>query len=143
MTTQQTERTFEDFATVDGVEYSVEVKPDDAGGYWFTITREPWTNTPASYWPMIYNAHIPDASNLLDALRAGIREPRTRMKNWVHSFALYRCSAQDELPGNVKGSKRGYYTKLANEARTIAVKYSAEWKLAKAIWKQLTKLSRV
>ncbi len=143
MNATRTEQDFEDFAKVDGVEYSVELTPSSEGGYWFTVSREPWPNTPATYWPMVYNAHIPDASNLMDALRAGIREPRTKMKNWVGSWASYRCYGKEEPPGNVKGSKRSYYTKHANEAREIALKYALQWKLAKAIWKQLTRLNRI
>lgn len=49
--------------------------------------------------------------------------------------------AAAEPAGNVKGSKRSYYTKQANYWLKRALEHEApKWRLAKQLWKELTRL---
>jgi hypothetical protein len=140
MTNQTAEREIEDFVKVGTDEYCVELRPCESGGYWFNLTRY---NPESPVWGFVANSHIPDASNQLDALRAGFREPRSQRNSWLRNWATFRQFAKLEPAGSVKGSKRSYYTKHANESKALGLKYAAEWKLSKAIWKELTKLNRI
>lgn len=134
---------FEDFVKVGADEYCVTLRDDGNGGYWFKIEKYDPASQYVPYRHCMGPEHIPDASNILDALRAGLREPKTRMNNWLRSWRRYVEWAAAEPSGNTKGSKRSYYTKHANEARRIALEYAPQWRLCKAIWKQITRLERL
>jgi hypothetical protein len=123
------------FARVNGVEYCVEVRRDtwrDEPICWVTVKR---FQPEVHYWASIISEHTRTCSSDLDAMREGFRHQRYRMRNWLESWLTYRYSAAAE-----HGGKRGYYTRLANDAHKQAMTYAPNWKLCKAIWKEVTKL---
>lgn len=141
---QDTQTTrFEDFVRIGEAEYCVTLRDDGQGGYWFKVDQYDPSSQYVPWRHCLGPVHIPDASNVLDALRGGFREPRTKMKNWIRSWRNYAEWAAAEPPGNQKGSKRSYYTKHAHEALKIALEYAPQWKLCKALYKQITRLERV
>jgi hypothetical protein len=117
------------------VEYSIEVntRPDGEGSsHWVTIKEyQPTTQ----WWKAIFSESVHDCENPFDAVRYGFRCSRSRMNRCLENWRELRGAASRE-----QGGKRGYYTKLANEAHRTALLYAAQWKLNKALWKEITKL---
>lgn len=77
--------------------------------------------------------HDPDTD--MEAIRDSMKEQQRRLKTIVRNWNQYKYWASLE-----KGGKRAYYTKHANEYKARIPAAAAQWKLAKQIWKTLTKL---
>lgn len=123
------------FATINGVEYSVEVeqRPKNEGSqHWVNLKEyQPELN----WWKCIYAENVEDCGSDLAAVRYAFRAARHRMNRWLERWRSHTYQARQE-----RGGKRGYYTRYANEAKRQAMESAAKWKLCKAIWKEITKL---
>lgn len=79
--------------------------------------------------------HQDEPDTDFEALRQCIKEQQRRLKTTVRNWNQYRYWASLE-----KGGKRAYYTKHANEYKARIPAAAAQWKLAKQLWKEITKL---
>jgi hypothetical protein len=139
-TTITTPKVREFFARVNGEEFCVSVKYVNADTY----REHPyWWVEVGLYQPGLswYKPVFSESASACDredehqAMREAFKRQRSRMREWIRSWQMHRESAAAE-----KGGKRGYYTKWANKAHACALEYAPKWKLAKAIWKEITKL---
>jgi hypothetical protein len=130
------------FVTVGGVEYLVKVVIwPGSENYSVSVEREPEPGH--TIWRSVFLCHsnIEDCGrDALDGLRYALRSIRGDMRRCLHSWTELRAAAAAEPAGNVKGSKRSYYTKQANYWHGRALSYAPHWSLAKQIWKELTRL---
>lgn len=132
---------FSRFVTVERVEYLVEVYCyGEQDTWWFRVERQPEEGGTVWRYLWDYSIEDTDGRDVVDALRSGLREPRRRMRNHLENWQAFRNYAADEPAGNVKGSKRSYYMRNSNESLKSALTYAPKWKLAKQLWKGLTKL---
>jgi hypothetical protein len=126
---------WETFVTIGGVDYSVKCKPGEGGErgyYWVTVSAyEP----ELKWWRMVISESANDCADEMEAIKDAFKHQRDRMKSWVRSWVTYRQDAAQE-----KGGKRAYYTKWANKSLKIALEYAPKWKLAKQLWKEITRL---
>ncbi len=132
---------FSRFVTVEGIEYHVELVshgPDSSPS--LDVTREPEPG--GLIWPYVFSGASPkdEDFNLFDQLRYALRDPQRRMNQSLENWRDFRAFAAAEAPGNVKGSKRAYYTRLANESLRRAMSYAPHWKLSNQLWKEITRL---
>jgi hypothetical protein len=109
--------------------------------YSLTVERQP--DPGGTIWPYVFCGHasIEDCGrDALEGLRCALRESRREMRRCLQSWRANREWAALELPGNVKGSKRSYYTRHANYWHKHALRYAPQWRLAKQLWKEITRL---
>ena len=135
MITTQTQPKFEIFTTVAGIEYSVKVENSpalDGPRHWVSISRyQPEIN----YWQCFISESVCDCEEPMEAAKTAIKRQRNKMCNWLDSWRDHRFSAARE-----KGGKKAYYSKHANAAKKWGLIYAEKWKVARAIWKGITKL---
>lgn len=132
---------FSRFVTVNGTTFLVElVRYEGPSSTWLRVEREPLPS--GSVWIYEVSNHVPDSDGdtLLDQLRYGLRETRRVMRSNLDNWISFREFAAAEPPANVKGSKRAYYSKLANQCHKAALHAAPKWKLAKQLWKEITRL---
>lgn len=126
------DRPFEAFAVVSGVEFSVEVSRRDEDHALVSLREY---QADLKWWKCFYSEGADLPASDMDCIRQAFKRSRARMNNWARSWREHRQAAAQE-----RGGKRGYYTKLANEAHAQMMKSAKDWKLCKAIWKEITKL---
>lgn len=83
----------------------------------------------------IADVNVEGEQNDLFAIRDAFNSLRHRLKQNARNWADNRHWAAME-----KGGKRAYYTKHANFWHGQILAAAENWKLCKAIWKQITKL---
>lgn len=117
-----------------GTEYRLEVRRPAHGRIWVDVKE---FQPELGWWKSILSESIAagDENGDLDALKHAFRVPRGAMNRWLWSWRELR-----ECAANEQGGKRGYYTRLANEALATALECAAKWKLCKSLWRGLTKL---
>lgn len=125
-----------------GVEYRVEIKERNEDevyvAVYFWSERSYSGNEPSlGWWRFIFGHTVyREGSDLHhEVIRGCFREQRGKMRTWARSKMDNRAWAAAE-----KGGKRGYYTKHANSCHTTMMGYAENWRIAKAIWKELTRL---
>lgn len=143
MKTISTPQSFE--VSLGGDDYEIEVRPslnsDDLDSWWISINKVQchpfgYTSRPNYISALVTSDDCGPEPTVLDIVHAGIKyKVWGKVKGYARCCAEYRRLAQAE-----KGSKRGYYTRHANDCRRQLTEYAGQWKLAKAIWKELTKL---
>jgi hypothetical protein len=114
----------------DGVSYN-------AGQIWVTVEERVYSPAPSthSFDKFLFDCHLGEADNALDAIRHALLDQRARLKGVVRNWNQNREWARLE-----QGGKRAYYTKHANQYKARIPAAAAQWKLCKQIWKELTKL---
>lgn len=126
----------EQFVTVAGVEYSVEISapsPENEGHVQRVEVRR--YEADLKWWRYVASGQATDTSSELESIREVFRQSRYQMRKWIRYWQDNRMMAAEE-----KGGKKAYYTKHANQCYPQILKYAAEWKLMKAIWKEMTRL---
>jgi hypothetical protein len=107
----------------------------NAGQCWVEVS-ELVTGEGGRFWDKFLFSYNVDADlDDFGAAREAFHQLRQSLKGRVRSWNNYREWARME-----KGGKRGYYTKCANETKPRLMQAAEHWKIAKAIWKQITKL---
>jgi hypothetical protein len=108
----------------------------NAGQIWVTVEEHIYEPSARAGWDkFLFDCHLCEAENDLDAIRHAFIEQRGRLKGLVRNWNQYKYWASLE-----KGGKRAYYTRHANEYKARIPAAAAQWKLCKQIWKQITKL---
>ena len=121
------------FAEVAGVEYEVTIRPSQNCDGFYVVLNESVAGS--SYGKFIASETICDCGSDFEAVREFFQTVRGKMRTNLRFWSDFKSYAREET-----GGKRGYYTRLANRNLRTALKYAEQWKLCKAIWKQLTKL---
>lgn len=127
-----TKRKVEYYAELPGGDVQVSVHYHEDGDAYVSAD---WLDEQGRFARLIVAETICEPCNELDAIRSAFCVIRGKVRAWARSWQEHRSWAARE-----KGGKRGYYTKHANEARKLAIKFGADWKLCKQIWKEITKL---
>lgn len=129
------------FCTVNEVEYCVEIEErDEARAFERARPRLHVTvkryQDDLKWWRMeIYGTAEEETTSELEAIREVFRRSRSAMRKWIRYWQEDRAATAGE-----KGGKKAYYTKHANKARPHILREAAQWRLAKAIWKEITRL---
>lgn len=85
--------------------------------------------------PVYISQMVDPSPRDLDCIREAFNGVRGKMRHALRNWQDFRTWAPNESRG-----KRAYYSKLANQSLKRALEHAREWQLAKAVWKELTKL---
>ena len=119
---------------------TVETYPEDSGynawQTWVKVEEHVYPPVGSGWDRSVFpSTQICEPCNDLDAIRDAFREVWNRLRTCARSCKQYRDWAAMET-----GGKRGYYTKHGNYwAKQLPLR-GEEWKLCKALWKEMTKL---
>lgn len=120
--------------------------PADWDGRWLTLAFSPSSEGHAatlrvsleggvciSFW------HAQDAvGSDLEQLRDCFNEPRRAMRRQLNFWRNFSASSDDSF--SFRRGQRAFYRRRANECHARALDYAAEWRMAKAIWRNLVSL---
>ena len=133
---------FTRYVRVGGEEYEVSVRDGQEAEHLYISVRV-WTQIDMRgqacsgwhKWMFGESIYCGDGELAHECIAECFKRQRAKMREWVRSWQNFRGWAAAE-----KGGKRRYYTKHANSCLKTALGYAVNWKIAKAIWKELTKL---
>lgn len=124
--------------TLDDVDYVLKVKryAEDsgynAGQTWVTLE---YAHYKPGLLPVFISQMVDPSPRDLDCIREAFNGVRGRMRHALRNWQDFKTWAPNESRG-----KRAYYSKLGNQSLKRALEHAREWKLVKAVWKELTKL---